>query len=171
MRLIQNSETGEVQRVTSTEGYDETWIDRGDLPPDVDPMCLFWGDEGFEIDLGPLKRAKVASVNSRAEAIRNLYLTPGSGQAITYARKENEARAFDPGGDPSDTPFLYAEAVSTGATLADTAALVLAQANAWVAIGAAIEGNRRGLVVAIEAAADAEELNGIDTTSGWPGGE
>ena len=110
----------------------------------------------------------VDAVNGRAEAVRNQYLTPGSGQAITYARKEDEARAFDPGGDPSDTPFLWAEAVATGATLADTAALVLAQANAWVTIGAAIEGTRRGLVVAIEAAEDLATLEAIDTEAGWP---
>lgn len=168
MRLIQNSETGEVQRVTSTDGYDEAWIDRGDIPPDADPMCVFWGDGGFEIDLGPLKRARIARVNARAEAVRNLYLTPGSGQAITYARKEDEARRWTADADPAGFPFLSAEASATGADVADTAALVLAQANAWVAIGAAIEGNRRGLVVAIEAAADTTALNAIDTEEGWP---
>lgn len=112
--------------------------------------------------------ALIAEVNEAAEALRRRFLTAGSGQAMTYLRKEDEARRFYPEGGAGDYPFLSAEAASTGAALADTAALVLAQANAWATLGAAIEGHRRGLIVAIEAAEDLATIAAIDITAGWP---
>ena len=113
--------------------------------------------------------ALIAEVNEAAEALRGRFLTAGSGQAMTYLRKEDEARRFDPEADAADYPFLAAEAASTGATLVDTAALVLAQANAWATLGAAIEAYRRGLIVAIEAAQNIETLDQLDVAAGWPG--
>jgi hypothetical protein len=157
--------TGTVAIVDDADGHGAP--DWEALPEPPEGPCE-WVDDAWAIDLGPMKRALTDAVNSRAEAVRCLFLTPGSGQAITYARKEAEARAWTPEADAAAFPFLSAEATATGATLADTAALVLAQANAWVSIGAAIEGNRRGLVVAIDAAPDVASLNEIDTDAGWP---
>ena len=158
-------ESGAICIVEDADGYGAP--DWEELPEPPEGPCE-WDGEAWAINLAPCKRSMIDAVNSRAEAVRNLFLTPGSGQAITYARKEDEARAWTIEANPAAFPFLSAEATATGATLADTAALVLDQANAWVTIGAAIEGNRRGLVVAIEAAADLATLDGIDTGAGWP---
>lgn len=158
-------ESGDVHIVADAEGYDgPDW----EALPDPPAGPCEWDGEAWGIDLAPMKRALTDAVNSRAEAVRCLFLTPGSGQAITYARKEDEARAWTAEADPAAFPFLSAEATATGATLADTAALVLDQANAWVTIGAAVEGNRRGLVVAIDAAPDVASLEAIDPDAGWP---
>ena len=118
----------------STEGIDLTGIEAVEAPDHFDPVqpSHVLVDGAWIENLVFLKRRMTDEVNARAEQARCLYLTPGSGQAITYA------------------------------------ALVVAQADAWVAVGAAIEGNRRGLVVAIEAAADPSELATIDAESGWP---
>lgn len=163
--------TGEVIGYSqTTDGIDMAGLASIEVPGGFDPMqpSHILVDGEWAPNVVFRKRQMIDWVNNQAEVVRCLYLTPGSGQAITYARKEDEARRFDPGGDPSDTPFLLAEAQATGATLADTAALVLAQADAWVTIGAMIEGNRRGLVVAIEAANSVQELSNIDPAGGWP---
>lgn len=154
----------------STEGIDLTGIEAVEAPDHFDPVqpSHVLVDGAWIENLAFLKRRMTDEVNARAEQARCLYLTPGSGQAITYARKEAEARAWTEDADPADFPFLAAEARGTGSPIADVAALVVAQADAWVAVGAAIEGNRRGLVVAIEAAADPSELTAIDAESGWP---
>lgn len=172
MIAIVDTSTGAVLRyIRSTDGIDMAGCHTVPLPEGFDAVrpshILVSGN--WVANLAAEKAARVADVNDRAELIRGVYLTPGSGQAMTYLRKEDEARRFEPGGDPADTPFLWAEAQATGASLADTAALVLAQANAWATLGAAIEGHRRGLVVAIEAAADADALSEIDVETGWPG--
>lgn len=110
-----------------------------------------------------------AGASRIAEDVRNQFLTPGSGQAITYTRKEAEARAWSSGADPAGFPFLAAEAAATNTPLAELVAVVIAQADAWVAVGSAIEARRRGLLVAIDAATTRAQLDAIDITAGWPG--
>jgi hypothetical protein len=162
---FRHAESGDVHIVADADGYGVP--DWEALPEPPEGPCE-WDGAAWAIDLAPMKRALTDAVNVRAEAVRCLFLTPGSGQAITYARKEAEARAWTAEADAGAFPFLSAEAIATGATLADTAALVLAQANAWVSIGAAIEGNRRGHVVAIDAAPDVASLEAINPDAGWP---
>ncbi len=118
-------------------------------------------------DLTPFKNAAIAKINSEAEAARMRFLTPGMGQALTYQRKETEARAWTINADPENFPFLKAEADATGMRIAEVAAQVVAQADAWIPIGAAIDGLRRGAVVGVERA---ETLTEIDAAAkvGWP---
>ena len=106
--------------------------------------------DGAEPDLAQLRAAAIARVDAAAGAVRAKFITVVPGQEMTYLVKEQEARAY--AGDPSGFPFLAAEAAATGMTVEDVAALVIAQANAWRPIGAAIEGLRRGAAVAIAAA-------------------
>ncbi len=63
-------------------------------------------------------------------------------------RREAEARAWSLDNDTT-TPFLSAEAAARGVTIADLAAEVIQLADAWVAIGAAIEGLRMGAKAAV----------------------
>lgn len=161
--------TGAVLRYAeSTEGLDMEGLTEIALPDGFDPVqpSHVLIDGKWAENLAFHKRRMIDQVNERAEQVRGMHLTPGSGQAITYARKEEEARRWTEEADEAGFPFLSAEAAATGATLAETAALVLAQANAWVMLGSAIEGHRRGLVVAIEAA---ETLEEIDIAGDWPG--
>jgi len=88
-----------------------------------------------------------------AELIRQRILTPGAGQAMTYQRKEAEARAWSIDNDTT-TPFLTAEAGAREMTIADLAAEIIELADAWVAIGAAIEGLRMGAKAAVGRAAN-----------------
>lgn len=164
-------ETGAVERLTdSIDGRDMDGRVAVAAPDDFDPIAPshVLVDGEWLLNLDALRLGAIAAANARAEQERALHLTPGAGQAMTYLRKEDEARRFAADGEAGEYPFLTAEAASTGASLADTAALVLAQANAWAMLGAAIEGHRRGLIVAIEAARDAAEIEAIDIAAGWP---
>lgn len=109
------------------------------------------------LDLAPLRAALAIEVDQQAEQVRLRFLTPGAGQAMTYTRKEAEARAFvaDAG---AATPFLAAEAPARGMTVAELAAEVIALADAWCLIGSAIEGLRMGAKTAIARAATLGEI-------------
>lgn len=97
--------------------------------------------EGAELDLSVLRAAVADRIDAQAEQVRQAFLTPGAGQAMTYQRKEAEARAFIT--DPSTAvPFLEAEAVGRGISIADVAAEVISSADRWIAAGALIEGRR-----------------------------
>lgn len=173
MIAIVKETTGTVERIViDTDGLDMEGRVAVEVPTDYDPVAVshVWQDGAWVPNLDAAKASALAQVNAAAEALRARFLTAGSGQAMTYLRKEDEARRFDAEGDAADYPFLSAEAASTGATLADTAALVLAQANAWATLGAAIEGHRRGLIIAIDAAEDMTALAAIDIMVGWPTG-
>lgn len=103
------------------------------------------------LNLAPLRVSMAAQVDAQAEAVRANILTPGSAQAMTYMRKESEARAWL--ADPAvATPFLAAEAPARGMTIEALATEVVALADAWVTVGAAIEGARMGAKATIAAA-------------------
>tara|TARA_R110000868_G_scaffold34552_10_gene124783 strand:+ start:135 stop:692 length:558 start_codon:yes stop_codon:yes gene_type:complete len=125
-----------------------------------DPACERFdvATQSWVSDLtGPRLRA-MQSIDAAAEAVRMQFLTGGAGQALTYQRKEAEARAWSPEADPSAFPMLVAEATATDATLADTVTLVIAQADAWATVGAAIEGARMGAKKAVREAENAAEI-------------
>jgi len=108
---------------------------------------------GAALDLVVLRDTAAASIDAQAELVRQSILTPGAGQAMTYQRKEAEARAWSLYNDTA-TPFLSAEASARGMTIADLAAEIIELADAWVAIGAAIEGLRMGAKAAVGRAAN-----------------
>lgn len=101
-----------------------------------------------ELNLDLLRGYLALRIDAEAETIRQRFLTPGAGQAMTYQRKEVEARAWLIE-NRTATPFLSAEASARGMTVADLAPEVIQLADAWVAIGAGIEGLRMGAKAAV----------------------
>lgn len=104
-------------------------------------------------------RAKASrSIDVHAEAARLRYITPGSGQAMTYLEKRSEAQAYKDAGYPSasllDYPMVKAEKDGTGVTGRAAADLILAKAAEWVVLAAAIDKERRSAKFAVEAATD-----------------
>ncbi|NII59847.1 hypothetical protein [Sphingomonas aerolata] len=110
-----------------------------------------------DVNLDLLRDYLALRIDGEAEAIRQRFLTPGAGQAMTYQRKEAEARVWSLD-NASATPFLSAEASARGMTIADLAAEIIQLADAWVAIGAAIEGLRMGAKAAVGRAANLGEI-------------
>lgn len=124
----------------------------------IDTASMLWADGIWQVDLAKLKAAASARVNASAEAVIGDFLTPGAGQAMTYIRKEAEARAWTNGADEAAFPILSAEASALAITVEALAAIVIAKADAWVRIGSAINALRRAALVAIETAETLEEI-------------
>ena len=127
---------------------------------------------GADLDFAALRAGMAANVDEQAEQVRQQFLTPGAGQAMTYTRKEAEARAWT-AESSIPTPFLSAEAAARGMTVADLAAEVIQFADAWTLIGSAIEGRRMGAKAAIGTAGNLGAIVAAGTvdwsTIGAPG--
>ena len=103
-------------------------------------------------DLAALRVAANAIIDAAAEAQRQLYITPGYGQAMVCMELAAEAAAYSV--SPSGTyPLLAAQVGSVAADIAGVAAAVIATATAWKTAAAAIETKRMGAKVTVAAAA------------------
>lgn len=89
-----------------------------------------------------------------AEQARSKIATPGSGQAMTYEVKREEALA---GGGP----MLQAEADALGMTLQEVVDSVLAARQAWLEAGGQVEAARLKGKKDIRAATTANEMHQI----------
>lgn len=137
-----------------------------ELTGHLDAACAVRVDGAWHPDLSRIRLAMIDAANALADASADKYITPGARQAMTYLRKESEARAYM-AGDPAGA-FITEEAARTGMTVQELVDMIIGNADAWTAIGAAIEARRRELIVAIEAAETREDIDAIDVTVGWP---
>ena len=127
-------------------------------------------DEALPPPLGEVRKNALRAVDTAAEKARLTFITPGDGQAMTYAQKEAEADALlaDASPDAASYPFLAACLGVDGDTLADVAAVVRARRDAWRTIGADIERRR---LLAKQTVSTATTLTEIETTLStltWP---
>lgn len=120
--------------------------------------------------LAEIKARLKAEVDAAAETERLKYITPGTGQAMTYQQKVEEARAFKAASNPqaSDYPVLSSEVGITAETLDGVADIVLGAFAQWQQIGAAIETIRLGAKRDIDAAADEPAARAIVDAIEWP---
>ncbi len=116
-------------------------------------------------------------IDAAAEVARLRFITAGSGQAMVYERKgqEADAAAADPSPAAADYPLLAAEvgitAPDTGDEAVDIAAVasaVLAQRDLWVPVAAAIEATRLSAKQAVDAAADEAAIQAVLDGLAWP---
>jgi hypothetical protein len=120
----------------------------------------------YPLDLEKIRAAAALQIDRAAEVTRLRYLTAGSGQAITYTAKVEEAKAYLADNSVS-TPFLSAEASAVGMTVSDLVSEVLEKASDWTIIGARIEGARMGAKAALGKASNlAEVANAVAVD--WP---
>jgi len=120
--------------------------------------------------LEEVREAALRAVDQAAEAARMQFITPGEGQAWTYQRKEREAEAYMSASSPvaADYPVLAACIPGDGSDLATVAQTVLTARDAWLQVGAAIEGIRRAAKTQVEAAIDAAAIQTILDGLNWP---
>ncbi len=120
--------------------------------------------------LEEVREAALRAVDQAAEAARMQFITPGEGQAWTYQRKEREAEAFIVASIPNaaDYPVLAACIPGDGSDLATVAQTVLTARDAWLQVGAAIEGIRRAAKTQVEAAINAAAIQTILDGLNWP---
>ncbi|GGB21546.1 hypothetical protein GCM10011380_08910 [Sphingomonas metalli] len=102
-------------------------------------------------DLDALRAALVMGVDNEAERVRSRYVTALPAQIGTYVLKEAAARAWLANSSAS-TAMLLPEAAARGMTIADLAAEVIANADAWTQLSGAIEGVRFAAKARIAAA-------------------
>lgn len=113
-------------------------------------------------NLGPMRADASRRVDAAAEAVRQQFITPGSGQAMVYAAKQDEARRYlesvPPPADLTLYPLMEAEVGLTAATPHDLAVLWTTMEAAWLVAAAAIEKKRLSAKKAIEAAGSPAEI-------------
>lgn len=106
------------------------------------------------------RAAMERAIDEQAEALRLQHITPGSGQAMVYQAKLEEARALtslegEP--NPEDFPLLAASVGVDGGDIEAVAAAVLAMRVQWTALAAQIEHCRlHGKQAVRQAASDQE---------------
>ncbi len=130
-------------------------------PPPAPPLT---GDA-----LAALKAALRAGIDAEAELQRLRYITGGAGQAMTYARKTEEAKAASVDLAPTAEayPLLAASVGIDGADIAEVAAVVLAMDAQWSIIGAAIEAARLAAKKAVSDAGDEASARAAAVVT-WP---
>lgn len=119
--------------------------------PDLDP------DAGLNLDGWKIKL--LTKIDIDAETARLRYITGGSGQAMTYQQKSQEAAAalVDPFATVEKYPLLAAEIGITAPTLSGVASVVDAAYQNWRVVGGAIEALRLGGKASVTAAATIED--------------
>lgn len=101
-------------------------------------------------NLGPLREAAKAKIDRDAEAERLKYLTNGSGQAMVYRAKQDEAAAFN--ADGTVGPFIASEAQALGLTHQQVVDRWVAMQAQWLQVAALIEAKRLVAKDAVDAA-------------------
>lgn len=93
-------------------------------------------------DLQFAKDQAISAIDKEAEIARSRYITLGSGQAMTYQEKADQAIDYVAAGYPADTtnyPMIQADANVYQITPQQAADTILAQRAAWLVKGAEIE--------------------------------
>lgn len=128
---------------------------------------------GIYIGLEELKAALTAKIDADAEIHRLKFITGGSGQALTYAQKADEANAYISATDPNedDYPLLLAEVGVTAGSIGGVASVVRSAYGQWQQIGAAIEAIRLSSKQAIAQSDSDAEAWSVYGSITWPGGQ
>jgi hypothetical protein len=110
-------------------------------------------------------------IDQAAELVRGIYITPGSGQAMTYMRKSAQALAFKSAAYTGVVPPLVAaEVVATGLIPMLAADSILTTEAQWGAAEGVIETCRRTTKNAIAAAVDTNGVRAaVTVVSGYVG--
>jgi hypothetical protein len=117
--------------------------------------------------LSAVKTRLKADIDFQAEQIRLRYITPGSGQAMVYQRKEQEAYRFQDTGEVG--PHIAVEAARLEGTPAAIAELFIVMANTWAQMSAQIEDARLRGKDAVEAAETIAAAEAARDAIVWPG--
>lgn len=121
-------------------------------------------------ELASVQNEAKLTIDTLAEDARNRVVTPGSGQAMTYIRKAEVARIYIANGvlSSSAEQRLEDEASRLGVSIADAATAIVAIADQWEAIDAAIDNIRLTSKKAVDDATSANTVHGILNAITWP---
>jgi hypothetical protein len=111
----------------------------------------------------PIEEARqvaLATVDAAAEDARRRYISPGTGQAMVYLQKLQEAQAYLKGLSEA-TPHLDLEAKAVGIEKADLASAIIQKAGEWMEKSSRIEAVRIKRKADIRAARTTEEIDDL----------
>lgn len=122
------------------------------------------------IPLDVVKLTLKLQIDQSAETERLKYITPGTGQAMTYQQKVAEAQAYKSTTNPNleNYPILASEVGITAPTLSEVADTVLTAYRHWQQIGAMIEAIRLGAKRDIDAAENEAAAHTVVDSVVWP---
>lgn len=130
-------------------------------------------------DISDLKTRLRAQVVADAESCRQRFITPGSGKAMAYMEKHNQANAVHDLGQAAATALSEAERLEQFPTLAasvgieaptlwDCAQIVIARYEAWATISHTIERAELAGKKSISNASDAAAARAAYEAITWP---
>lgn len=168
MRLIQHSESGEVQCVLSIDGYGAEWLDRGDVPQDVPARLATWDGAEIVADLG---RAR-AEIKGRVKVLRDAAETggctvPGIGRFDSDPDSQRKISGAVVMAMLGGAAFTMEWRLANNSVEALDAAQMIA---VGVAVGqhvAACQQRKNEIDAALNAAGTYETLMAIDIEGGW----
>lgn len=108
-----------------------------------------------------LRAAAIASVDAAAEAYRRTFITGGSGQAMAYQQKLEEAKAYlaDTSLTAAECPHIFAEVGITGESAEAVSQVVVGMHATWQVKSAQIERKRLAAKAAVDASETAEAIS------------
>jgi hypothetical protein len=114
----------------------------------------------LKVNLTPQRAKAYSEIDFLVEQVRLRIVTPGSGQAMAYQQKYEEALAFvaDPTVDPSEVPHIYGEVGITAPTAAEVAQVILNLRSMWRDVSAQLEHLRLSAKQTVENAVTAEGI-------------
>jgi hypothetical protein len=148
--------TGEVRLVPPPPVSDELW----EFAPLQGRWVSLLGEAERAANLSRVRMAAVWHVNAACSAVRAQYVTPITGQELTYMMKMSDARAYlvDPAPDLANYPYIAGEVGLTAETPEQVAQVFL---NLWERlrdVSARVETHRLSHIARIEAALDALQV-------------
>lgn len=109
------------------------------------------------------------AIEALATAKRNAVIAPYSpGEMAAWPIKRAEALAYQAGGNSADAPNLSVEAFTRGMALSTLVQKVIADAQRFSGIEAAIAGTSGRHRDAVKSLATHEQIMAYDYTTGWP---
>lgn len=112
--------------------------------------------------------AQKVEIDKAAGSARARHITSVQGQAETYMRKSDNAKAYLAAGSPADLtnyPWVAADAEAYGLTAEQAATSIVEQEKAWQSFGAGIEKIRLGYKVQLDQAVTTAQVNRIARTA------
>ena len=112
-------------------------------------------------NLTPLRDRAYVYIDTAVENARMKVVTPGSGQAMAYQQKYEDALLFlsNPGIDPGEVPHVYAEVGITAPTAAEVAQVVVNLRSLWRNVSAQLEHLRLAGKKGVELAENEDDID------------
>ncbi|WP_246198159.1 hypothetical protein [Solidesulfovibrio aerotolerans] len=128
------------------------------------------GEQMAAVGLALAQAGTCTAIDDRAEALRSVVLTPGSGQMAAYQEKERQARALLQDATPTEGeyPDIFNEIGITAASAGEVAMAVVAAAEKWRTFGRLVERARLAGKKAVSEATDPTGVLAARDGIVWP---